>query len=982
MRILLIWLLILPSALILQAQDYHFINYSVNDGLPSNELYKSIQDSEGYIWISSDRGVTRYNGYEFQVFTTEDGLPDNVVFDIHEDDQKRIWFEGFDDFSYYDMELDKIIPVKGKKALKIKKKAENIQLFYSIQNDTLTSYTFTTYYQYHISGDSISLINSFSSQESSSMDDIERIGKGNKKNDIILQLPSDADINSIAYDQYKIKKHHKFIKFKEYIIPITHKSRKDRAFYMPFSDTTGILSFYGFNWFINKWRFSPTNEDLFFSIYKDSKNIIWLGGRKKCFRFSGKIDDSLEVINFFNGKIVTSINEDNQGGLWFTTIESGIYYVKNRETKVLTKDNGLINSPVKQLLRINNKLDTSIIAAYLDRKYLSFINKNSVVNREMVNNGIENKLFHLGNDWFITTHKLDCIRLFKGVNSQKLHVKDEKEYSASYFDEVNKILWRNKNIKWLKWDQQNIKFIPQTEKRRTQNTPNETMSLFRDTLWSGGVYGFGFSVNGSEWQEVTSEYNPEKRVTDLDQYNNQYLVIGTLGRGIGIKKGSRIFWIKQKHGLLSNLINNIYVSPSTGDIWAGSNFGLNKIHINWEADTVSTLDISNYTLKDGLPSLLVNDVIEKNKNEVWVATESGIAILNPNSKTRFCTPIHIISFGTDKQNFSKEVLPEFDYQESVEFNFIGLDYKNTDNIKYSYRLLGREEDWQKTNSRTVRYSKLTEGEYTFQVKIEGEEHCQKIASASFTIATPFWKAWWFIILMITALLYVVYFRIKLLQRTARLKTKLIESKQQALSSQMNPHFLFNAFNSLRSLIIVRDFSNAETFVIKIAELFRSVFNNSALQSISLEKELEMLRQYLKVEELRSENSFDYDIILENEDEISSFLIPPLSLQPFVENSIFHGFGTLKNRRGKIVIHCFKENDTLVIVIKDNGVGYNPSTVHKTNKPHGIDVTKERFALLKEVNKQYVDVKIETNTAEESSGTKVTITFSNSNIFNK
>ncbi len=147
--------------LMAHGQSYHFKNFTIDDGLPSNELYKIIQDSEGFLWFSTDRGVARYNGYEFEVFTTEEGLSDNVVFDILEDDHKRIWFSGLgQDFAYYDMQQKCLVKIPGKIGgfddypYKIRSRSDTVsktmQDFYEIKNDTLITFSTNQYFKYQV----------------------------------------------------------------------------------------------------------------------------------------------------------------------------------------------------------------------------------------------------------------------------------------------------------------------------------------------------------------------------------------------------------------------------------------------------------------------------------------------------------------------------------------------------------------------------------------------------------------------------------------------------------------------------------------------------------------------------------------------------------------------------------------------------------------------------------------------------------------
>jgi tetratricopeptide (TPR) repeat protein len=214
-----------------------------------------------------------------------------------------------------------------------------------------------------------------------------------------------------------------------------------------------------------------------------------------------------------------------------------------------------------------------------------------------------------------------------------------------------------------------------------------------------------------------------------------------------------------------------------------------------------------------------------------------------------------------------------------------------------------------------------------------------------------------------------------------LQHKTSEMEMQALRAQMNPHFIFNCLNSINRFILKNESQAASDYLTQFSRLIRLVLNNSKKAWIPLEDEINMLKLYLDMEILRFKDAFSYNFVCGEGVEPSSLLIPPLLLQPFVENAIWHGLMHKKETgTGLVTISFFVEKDTLHCTIRDNGVGRTAaaSTGNKSAKMHksmGIYITRERLELLnRELNDEKVAFDIEdlVDRSGQSSGTKVNL----------
>lgn len=195
-----------------------------------------------------------------------------------------------------------------------------------------------------------------------------------------------------------------------------------------------------------------------------------------------------------------------------------------------------------------------------------------------------------------------------------------------------------------------------------------------------------------------------------------------------------------------------------------------------------------------------------------------------------------------------------------------------------------------------------------------------------------------------------------------------------MRSQMNPHFIFNALNSVNSFIAVNDERNANRYLSEFSVLMRAVLENSDEDFIPLTKEIELLELYVKLEHNRFKDKFDYQIKIDETIDLDQFTIPPMLLQPYIENAIWHGL-RYKEEKGNLEINIDKkDNETVKIRIIDDGIGRKKSQELKTKnqlkqKSKGMSNIKNRIAILNDMYKERISVNV-TDVLENEEGTKV------------
>lgn len=284
-------------------------------------------------------------------------------------------------------------------------------------------------------------------------------------------------------------------------------------------------------------------------------------------------------------------------------------------------------------------------------------------------------------------------------------------------------------------------------------------------------------------------------------------------------------------------------------------------------------------------------------------------------------------------------------------------YDEVASVMYSYQLIGHSEEPTivKGADHMLRFDNLSPGSYRFEAKVKSQNReWGEVKSIDFEILSPIWKRWWFLLSSTLALGYLVYKfyqnRIKNIQSEADIKTQLVELEKQALHAQMNPHFIFNALNSIRSLILIGRYEESTEYLTKFSNMVRKILQYSSDSTITLSEEVSFLNDYISLEKLRFSVKFDYKISIDENLELDAIRIPPLLVQPFVENAIWHGL-LHKQSNASLFIKISSDNDLVRVVVSDNGIGrkasrkMTSSSGMKTKKEVGFKLGKKRIELL-------------------------------------
>jgi LytS/YehU family sensor histidine kinase len=311
-------------------------------------------------------------------------------------------------------------------------------------------------------------------------------------------------------------------------------------------------------------------------------------------------------------------------------------------------------------------------------------------------------------------------------------------------------------------------------------------------------------------------------------------------------------------------------------------------------------------------------------NQLWVSHAGGVQQidLNYNNYPSRKPSIRFENIIVNDQLIPLKETNKFNSnQRKIEIVVSVPTIRNRESLRYYYKLNGYENKWNINNheNNKITYNALAPGTYTLIVKLENQGAFNNTIEYSFSIDQPFYAKWWFIvscILLFLAIVILVYrWQLNIQRKKSEQINELNASKLTAIQSQMNPHFIFNSLNSIQDLVLKGDVENSYSYITTFSNLVRRTLNYSEKDFIDFDQELKLLELYLSLEKLRFKKDFNYSI---ETIDVNDIMLPPLLVQPFIENSLVHGL--LHKEGQKNLKITFELKEVLICTIEDNGVG--------------------------------------------------------------
>lgn len=411
-----------------------------------------------------------------------------------------------------------------------------------------------------------------------------------------------------------------------------------------------------------------------------------------------------------------------------------------------------------------------------------------------------------------------------------------------------------------------------------------------------------------------------------------------------------------------------------------------KIRIyNSEGDEVDYLSYSDglIELKCSQTRLLADTLYCLNNSGIQTVTLS--LAINNDYKEKI-KDIFVWVNNQKKPNEEKLILPH--HRNRIKFEIIAPSYNHFKDVSYEYRIKELESDWNRNeySANIIDYKTVPPGDYTFEIRLLIKDKIVDYKEVRIQIKNPFWRTIWFalLILIVVILVLIFFFRIRISKLRKRnqeliekeqMKSELLNSKLTKLRSQMNPHFIFNSLNAIQELVLKQDTENSYDYIVLFSQLVRTTLNNSDKDFNSIDEEIEFLMTYLKLEKLRFNEEFEFQIDCTADRQT---LIPTFFVQPFVENALLHGL-LHKDGLKTLKITFREEEDFILCCIEDNGIGREESQkinerTRKSHRSFSLNAVEERSTMFSKrsganFSFEIIDKYDENNTPK---GTKVII----------
>jgi len=952
----------LLASILLPGQQKEFVykNFTQEEGLPSNEVYQVFEDSRHYIWMATDLGVVRYNGNRFQQFS----LPDNVVFKIREDSKGRIWFFSHKALlAYFENEKMHLYKYNQKIARRIQK-INIVDAYVDSMDNIYLNSSLDSNFILHSNG----LIEAKVSSEQQNRQTIVKITETeNRKFLSTIEKTSGQNTNSLKPTYFSVDRKNGQ---QNVLIPLNSR---------PFSqfgavaDEEGNIYFFGNNQLLKlrvngSWQTTILPEKIL-SLKILKENIVVGLYRNGAIPLScTSLEKSGDTI--LPGKSITSICQGYEGELWFSTLENGVYLVKNSSI-IHIRQAYHSNQLVSGLMNLE---DSTLVYAKPDGFYTYTANKNNLFfplenlsptslftdsskTLYFVGGGMDIATIHPYKDnnfsnVFTISSPSEPVRLnrdsFVIVRSDCI-VRFKSDYTAGGFKLSGYDSGYSNSFKWLLLK------------------PGKIYIDSKRILWCGtndGLYRSDRKID-TLLKIIDTSVLLAKGVNCIRELDNGIIAVGIRNNGIALIVDSTIIaTISENEGLASNKIK--YLMPFKNTLWAATAKGISVIKFSSMQPLKYTIE--NIGKSDGLYNIIIYQLMPF-QDKIVAATSNGLYFIeNPGTfleRRNIQLPFYINAvtyYRGDTTGVAAIVLPYSKNRLVIKYSAVSS--TSYDNVQYLFRTGNNDTAWHSTTSTELLFENLEPGTYTIEVKavMPNVGRMSEIQRLTVIVEIPWWRNNWFrlfaFMLAGISLYLIIRQRIRKIRTEEKRKTdlnaKLTELEQTALRSQMNPHFIFNCLTSIQQLIISGNKTDANEYLVKFSRLIRKTLEMSAQPFITIREEKEYLEEYLLLEQLRLEGQFDFTIKADDNIDMARTLIPNMMLQPIVENCVRHGVKSLKNRKGIISVHFTKGNNSITCSISDNGVGRESTSLSDEknftkHKSYGMENVRKRLETFSEYN---------------------------------
>ncbi|MES2773308.1 MAG: two-component regulator propeller domain-containing protein [Bacteroidota bacterium] len=936
--------------------------YTTADGLSDNYIFRIYQDSYGYLWVGTANGLNRFDGKRFLNFGLRQGLPSLYVDVIYEDRNHRLWIGTRKGVAELKGDSCYTYPVNDKQDITF------VSGFLEPGPGKL--WVTTDRGLYELKDSTWIKIKLYPGYDNKSISKIISTSKGtyiNYSNNKLIRLEPNGSWKVLLSEN------------------------TNRAYYNSLwlkNDTVYISTYKGLMYLKqDKWvqRFEDTlKKKYIYCSYADSSNRFWFGTREDGVLAAIPDGDKIIYLHLpLSFNMVSYFLEDRDKNIWVAGFQGllkvspspysaiappGFESFRNIRNHIITPSGSMVVSGENgKLLIIKPGIPTGGSPQIIAVKEL--LESNDFID------------FHCFDDgkrmWFTTRngflYRLDDVTL---TNMTSIVGPPNNTFRAPVYNQKLKqlfvcgdsvLLYGNEYHLDTFFSSNNRQFIPLPY---IIHIDQESGAMLVQTLEDGlyritpnkAVYALGTSVDLS--LSIQNKVPGKKNET----------MLWAAYRGKGIYK---YLWqnndaprlmdsITEKDGFPVNYILSLSLDKEE-KLWLATTKGVTVlqkdpqqqwIHHHFEINEPGTSPLLSFA------RLRMDDngnmwMSIRNKLLVFDSKKARVPPQNTNTVIEkvllFDRPTNWSLLTDDVESYRRlPVNPVLKHdQNTLSIGFNALQFISNSQPEYTYRLVPADTAWSSpTPNTTVSFYQLAPGKYRFEVRshIRGFAWSSP-ASFSFIIKKPFWETWWFRLAFILAasavIIFIFRYRLKQIRTKTQIENQLRELEMRALKAQMNPHFIHNALNSIQSLIMNNQSALASHYISKFAKLLRQVLENADANLISLDKELYSLQLYVDLEKLRMNLDIDYKEQVDEKMLSSDIKIPPLILQPFVENALWHGL-SLKEGEKSITVTIMEQQEWLICEITDNGIGRKKAAESYKAFPEGhlskaIKITRQKLA---------------------------------------
>ena len=942
-----LFIVFLVSHFTVFAQTTYMKHLGVEDGLPSSVVYHVMEDNQHQMWFSTDRGVCRYNGFEITSFMVSDGVSDNEVFKCFEDSQNRVWFltangrpSCYMDGVFYTYEmLDELTDKSG----------YLLRMGEDENGDVWFGWT---------SGKTVRL--------SDKNHSIERVDNKFLKETGVssVQFSNQGDVFGVSGSSTL----YNFLEGNYVELDTSLKDSKLRHFitakgHLLIALGEALVKFDGglVQDSLKGEKIVQTDSSEILCIYEAKNQDIWLGTWKGVYLLDAETYRIQKRL--LDGKPITSILEDSEQNMWFSTYGDGVYFLPQNTYQYYQRGKELCSGRLNEVYELENEIWITTGQSEINKIKDGRVEKMSLSNDLTGRGIIKGILFHEDGSQFITTDqgiyyaKNDQIQLINGKGIEIVTDHDQYILTSTHsgkiycFDYHNyEAFFEEEQEPYFKWD-------------RVVEAHHKEGSKFLMASYNELVE---YDVKENSIRSLTAHLNPQMNI--LDFYSDSTDIwISTNGRGVYHLFHDEVSNYTTADGLSSNSCKAVF---KYGDsLFVATNSTLDVI-------IQSTGEIRTFLAPEFFKSNEIQSVHIDHLDRVWVVSPNDVSVFPRESLNHKKEDVRLELKGilVDDRQLGAQESYELEHGFSqIAFNISATHYTNPGAISYRYRLHQSNMGWIHSESPIIQLPELEAGNYEVTIEaLYNQFPVDDPVEFSIIVHAPLWVRWYmllfYLVLCGVVIFVLIRYRIAGIRLKAHQQKEISDAQNKALRSQMNPHFVFNSLNSIQHFIVSNDARKANKYLARFSRLIRRVLDNSDRDLVSVSEEEELLKDYLTLERLRLNEAFDFEIKLDQQIDRLKTKIPTMLIQPFVENAVWHGVAKI-NYPGKIEVRIELQNSCLVCEVEDNGPGFIASQ-EKKRKSYGLTNSSARTYLMGDKSDYEVRIKNKTQTGEK--GTLVSL----------